>query len=392
MMPTEQVREAHGDLVESFRRFLHRRVRPLAADLPPGGVEAVPDEVRRAVRRTSAQHGFYAADFPEDVGGQGLDQVGMARLRISAARDDCALGQLAVAGPEGPSQALLAATPQQRERYLRPLVEGRIIRCLALTEPDAGSDAAGIRSRARRVAGGWVIDGRKTFVTNGAEADVALVVARTDGEAPGAVGTAATTFLVDRGTPGYQPVRRIPCMWEGDARWEVVLEGCFVPDGQVLGGPEAVGSGLLDMFESLAYGRVAIAALCVGLGYRALRYGVDYARARTAFGRRIGEYQHVQQHLVEAHVRLRAAELLVLDAAGQLDAQDNAAAAAATAKLAASEWAFAAADGVLQVLGGIGYARDLPVEELVRQLRLYRIVDGTSELQKVIVARELLRL
>src|SRR5262249_13678004 len=150
------------------------------------------------------------------------------------------LGQFAVAGPEGPSHALLAATPEQRERYLRPLVEGRITRCLALTEPDAGSDAANIRSRATPVAGGWVINGRKTFVTNGPEADGALVVART-GPSPA---TAATTFLVDRGTPGYQPVRRIPCMWEGDARWEVVLEDCFVADSQVLGGAPAVGTGL----------------------------------------------------------------------------------------------------------------------------------------------------
>ena len=386
-MLSAQVRPEHAALVESFRRFIRRGLRPLAADLAAGGLEAVPAELRREVRRRSAEHGFYAADFPEDVGGQGVDQVGMAQLRISAARDDCALGQLAVAGPEGPTHALLAATPQQRERYVRPLVEARISRCLALTEPDAGSDASRIRSRARRVAGGWVINGRKTFVTNGAEADVALVVARTDGESGLTGGTAATTFLVDQGTPGYQPTRRIPCMWEGDARWEVVLEDCFVPDGQVLGGPEAVGSGLLDMFESLAYGRVAIAALCVGLGY-----GVDHARRREAFGRRIGEYQHVQQHLVDAHVRLRAAELLVLDAAAELDAGNNQAVAAATAKLAASEWAFAAADGVLQVLGGMGYASDLPVEELVRQLRLYRIVDGTSELQKVIIARELLRL
>jgi alkylation response protein AidB-like acyl-CoA dehydrogenase len=382
--------DEHHQLLDSFARFVDRSLRPL--DQAGPAVDEVAAELRALVRQRAGAAGFYAPDFPAAFGGQDLDQLGAARLRMAAARSSCALAQYAVAGPEGPTPLLLSATPEQQKRYLTPLVRGELTRCLALSEPEAGSDASALRTTAERDADGWRINGVKTFVTNGAEADVALVVARTAESAIPLRGSvpAATVFLVDKGTPGYRPTRRIGCMWQGEPRWEVVLDDCRVPDSHVLGGPEAVGLGLYVVLESFLAGRVAIAAKCVGMAYRAYDLALPYARDRKAFGAPIGSYQHVQRLLVDAHTRLRAAELVVLDAAERVDAGTATPADAATAKLVASEWAGDIIDDMLQVFGGAGYSRDLPIEGLLRQARLYRIVDGTSEVQRVIIARELL--
>jgi acyl-CoA dehydrogenase len=384
------MRDEHRELLDSFNRFVDQSLRPLNPSAPPA--DEVAPELLAQVRQRAGAAGFYAPEYPSTLGGQDLDQVGAARLRIAAARSTCALAQYAVAGPEGPTPLLLSATPEQQRRYLVPLVRGELTRCMALTEPEAGSDTSAIRTTAVRCADGWRINGVKTFVTNGAEADLALVIARTTESATPLRGSvpATTVFLVDRGTPGYRPTRRIDCMWQGENRWEVVLDDCLVQHSQVLGGTEAVGLGMYAVLESFLAGRLAIAAKCVGMAYRSYDLALPYARHRTAFGAAIGSYQHVQRLLVDAHVRLRAAELLVLDTAERVDAGTATPADAATAKLVASEWACEVIDDMLQVFGGAGYSRDLPIEGLLRQARLFRIVDGTSEVQRVVIAREVL--
>jgi alkylation response protein AidB-like acyl-CoA dehydrogenase len=384
----------HQKLLEAFDDFVDRELAPLEEGAEWIGEDRVPSDLARHTRRRSAECGFYGPDFSVKLGGRGLDPVGMALLRIHAAAMPSRLAQVAMAGPEGPTPLLLLGTNEQQQRYLRPLVEGRTTRCLALTEPDAGSDTSVLKTSARRVPGGWALTGRKMYVTNGAEADVAIVLATCDErrQSPKRNGSSITAFIIERGTRGVKVIREINGMWGGERRYELALEHCVVPDASVLGGEAGIGMGLFQTLDCLAYGRLATSAICVGLARQALERAVQHARKRRAFGVPIGRHQHVQAHLVDAQVNLEAAELLVLRAAWRQEQGIDTLADAAIAKLSATENAFRIIDSAIQVLGGAGYTRDLPLERLLRQVRLYRIVDGTSEIQKVIIANSLLEL
>lgn len=379
-------------MLDGFDEFVERDLGPLEQGADWAEHDQVPATVAEKVRHMSGELGFYGADFPTDDGGLGVDEVGSALLRMRAGAHRCRLAQVAVSGPEGPTRLLLAGTPEQRRRYLHPLVRGRAIRALALTEPEVGSDVSALRCRAERTSGGWLLNGVKSFVTNGAEADFVIVFAVTEPAAPPLNTPRVTAFLVDRDTPGLSVRREVKGMWSGNRRYELGLRDCRVPAGSVLGGDAGVGNALWQALDNFGDGRLAIAATCVGLATQALAVAVAHARERHAFGVPIGQHQHVQEHLVTAHMETAAAELLVLRAAWRASRHLDTPADAALAKLAAAEKCFRAVDSALQVLGGLGYTRDVPVERLLREVRMYRIVDGTSEIQKVIVARTLLDL
>ena len=367
--------------------FVEAELEPLLHDAPWAAEDHIPAEIAGHIRRRSAEHGFYGGDFPADVGGRGVDPLGAALLRIHAAQARCRLASVAMSGPEGPTPLFLLGTVDQRQRYLRPLVEARATRALALTEPQAGSDTSALTCRAVRVGDGWTLNGVKTFVTNAADADVVIVLALT-GESSRNV-PELTAFLVERGSPGMHVVREIEAMWGGAKRYELLFSDCFVPLNAVLGGELGVGNALFQMLDSLGHGRIAIAATCVGFAKQALALALEHAVRRHAFGVAIARHQHVQEHLVSAHLEIEAAELLVLRAAWRQSRNDDELSDAALAKLAATEGAFRAIDSALQVFGGVGYTRDLPIERLLREVRLYRIVDGTTEIQKLIVAGSL---
>lgn len=366
-------------LVETFTTFVRRELQPMERDVEWRYEDEIPQSVLRAVHRRSAELGFYAPDYPESVGGVGLSQLGMSALREQAFRLPGRLASHAVAGPSGPSGLLLNGSLEQQQRYLAPLVAGQATRALALTEAGAGSDAAAIVTRADQVSGGWRLNGSKYFITNAGYADIIIVVAKV------ADSSRTAAFIVEREDPGLRIGRRIHGMNDEQGQWEVVFDNCFLPDDRMIDGDAHY-----EALQNFAKGRLAIAATCVGMALRALDLGFEYADQRTTFGQPISSYQHVQRHLVDGWVETRCAQLLTYDTAIALDAGGAAMRESAAAKLKASEMAYQVIDSVLQVFGGAGWTRDLPLERLLRQVRMWRIVEGTSELLRVIIARTLL--
>ncbi|MFE0589868.1 acyl-CoA dehydrogenase family protein [Micromonospora echinospora] len=377
--PAAVFEDEHRELLDSFGAFVRRELAPLAAELGEAGHPSY--DLCSYVRQRSAQLGFYAGDYPESLGGSGMPFSAVVALNHVAGRTGCRLAPYALAGSEGPSPLLLGGTDAQVKRYLEPLVRGQRTRCLALTEPDAGSDAFRLSTTARRVDGGWVISGRKTFVSNAARADLVLVVAAVDTPAGH---RRPAVFVLEQGHPGMRLGQRYEGM-SGEVLHELVLDAAEVPDDALLGDPtepDALGASI----GSLSRGRLMVAAQCNGIAEYALSLGVEYARHRRAFGRPIGDYQHVQEHLVTSRAELEASKVLTLACARLVDAGVEPPENAALAKLTASTMAVRVVDRALQVHGATGWVRGHPLEFLYRQVRTMTIIEGTTEIQKVIIA------
>ena len=377
----------YAELQRNLVDFVERELRPLEeAELDPERDE-VPIELRDRVRRRSAELGFYAPDFPEDLGGSGLPQLGMVLLREAAARTGCRLAAFTTYGPEGPTGLLLSATDEQKKRYLAPLITAEKSMCFALTEPDAGSDAQNIRTTAVRDGTEWILTGTKHFITNGAHADFALVFAVTDNEKKASGGI--TAFLVDRESPGFHVGRAQRGMVEGEGQWELIFDGCRVSEDQILGGPESVGMGFYAAMQFLAMGRLSIAAICNGIAEFCLRLGIEHAQSREAFGRPIGKNQYVQGHIVESLIEIKASKLMSYECASKYDGGEVVIQESSIVKLYASEMVNRVVDRMIQVHGGMGWMRDLPLERIYRLVRIFPLVEGTSEIQKHIIAKTL---
>jgi alkylation response protein AidB-like acyl-CoA dehydrogenase len=377
----------YAELRRDLVAFIDRELKPLeAADLSPER-DDVPVELRDRVRRRSAELGFYAADFPEDLGGSGLPQLGMVLLREAAARTGCRLAAFTLYGPEGPTGVLLAGTDEQKKKYLMPLITAEKSMCFALTEPDAGSDAQSIKTTASKDGDEWVINGRKHFITNGKHADFALVFAANDKEKKAQGGI--TAFLVEKGTPGFSVGRGQIGMVEGEGQFELLFDDCRVSDEQVLGGPANVGLGFYSAMQFLAMGRLSIGAMCNGIADYCLSLGLDYAKERVAFDRPIGKNQYVQGHLVDSLIELRASKLLTYECAWKYDHGDPVVQESSIVKLYASEMVNRVVDRMIQVHGGMGWMRELPLERIYRLVRIFTLVEGTSEIQRYIIAKTL---
>jgi len=367
----------HRELVGAFEDFVRRELVPLAGELPPE-TDVVPADLRDYVRTRSAKLGFYAGDYPEALGGADMPMVAVVLLHHAAGRSGCLLAPYALANAEGPSPILRFGTEEQIKRYLVPLVRAEATRCLALTEPGTGSDAFALTTTARQdeATGEWVLNGHKTFVSNADRADFAVVVARVGDEGP-------TAFVAPMDTPGLRVGQRYVGM-SGEPVFEMLLTDARLPADAVVGG---VGAAMGDTMDSLSRGRIVVAAMCNGIAEHALKLGVDYARQRVAFGSTIGSFQHVQEHLVTSKADLEAAKLLTLACARQLDEGEASPENAALAKLTASETAVRVVDRALRVHGANGWLRGHPLERLYRHVRMMTIIEGTSEIQKVIIAR-----
>ena len=377
--------EEYAELQGNLTTYVERELRPLEeSELDPER-DDVPLELRDRIRRRSAELGFYAADFPEDLGGSGLPQLGMVLLREAAARTGCRLAAFATYGPEGPTGVLLSGTDEQKKKYLAPLITAEKSMCFALTEPDAGSDAQNIRTTATKDGSDWIINGRKHFITNGKHADFALVFAANDKDKRAQGGI--TAFLVEKGTPGFEVGRGQVGMVEGEGQFELVFNDCRVPEEQVLGGPESVGMGFYAAMQFLAMGRLSIGAMCNGIADFALNLGLDYAKNRTAFDRPIGKNQYVQGHLVESRIELKASKLMTYECAWKYDNGDAVIQESSIVKLYASEMVNRVVDRMIQVHGGMGWMRELPLERIYRLVRIFTLVEGTSEIQKYIIAK-----
>jgi alkylation response protein AidB-like acyl-CoA dehydrogenase len=377
--------DEYAELQKDLTGFIDRELRPLEKDHLDPESDDVPVELRDQVRRRSAELGFYAADFPEDLGGSGLPQLGMVLLREAAARTGCRLAGFTLYGPEGPTGVLLSGTDEQKKKYLTPLITAEKSMCFALTEPDAGSDAQNIRTSAVKDGDEWVLNGRKHFITNGKHADFALVFAANDREKKAQGGISA--FIVERGTPGFEVGRGQRGMVEGEGQFELVFDNCRVHEEQILGGPENVGMGFYSAMQFLAMGRLSIAALCNGIADYCLELGTEYAKARKAFDRPIGKNQYVQGHLVESLIDIKAARLMTYECAWKYDHGDPVIQESSIVKLYSSEMVNRVVDRMIQVHGGMGWMRELPLERIYRLVRIFTLVEGTSEIQKYIIAK-----
>jgi acyl-CoA dehydrogenase len=288
----------------------------------------------------------------------------------------------------GSQGIVIDGTEDQRRRYLPRLARGEIIGSFALTEAESGSDAASLRSSAKRDGDHYVLNGAKRFITNAPEAGLFTVMARTDPAEPGAHGISA--FLVEAGTPGLvlgKPDRKMG--QQGAHTCDVIFDDCRVPATQLLGGRE--GQGFKTAMKVLDRGRLHISAVCVGVAERLIRDSLAYAATRKQFGQAIAEFQLVQAMLADSRTEAYAARCMVLDAATRRDAGENVTTEAACCKLFASEMVGRVADRAVQIHGGAGYMADYGIERFYRDVRLFRIYEGTSQIQQLVIARNMLR-
>jgi acyl-CoA dehydrogenase len=379
-------------LRKSFGTFLDREVRPIEDGLFEDLTGLDPDRERLyegalAVRRRSAQEGFYACYLPEAVGGWGVSTLGTALLVEEAARSGIRLAPLAlgVPNPSGPSPMLLQLPEHLWPTYLLPLVRAEKTMCFALTEPEAGSDAQAIRTTARRDGDGWVIDGMKHYITNGDKADFAVVFAVTDKEkrADGGI----TAFVVPR---DQYRVGKVQVTMADAHPAELWFDGARVPGDHVVG---EVGRGFQAAMSFLNGGRAGFAAQSLGLAEFCLEQAIAHARSRTAFGKPLAANQGVSFPLAECKAEIEAMRWMTYHLAWAVDRKDQSAQDtmldSSIAKFYCTERAYAVADRCLQVFGGMGLLREGPVERVLRHLRVLRVVEGASEVQKLVIARSL---
>jgi acyl-CoA dehydrogenase len=370
-------------IVSTVRGFVEREIYPHEAEVERTG--RVPPDLAAEIRAKTLALGFYACNFPESVGGAGLSHLDFALVERELGRGSMALTHFF----GRPQNILMACKGEQVERYLKPAVRGERMDALAMTEPEAGSDIRSMRTTARRAGGDWLLNGTKHFISGAEHADFVIVFAATgaDAESPGK--KAITAFLVDRGTPGFT-IRAgyTSVSHRGYPNSVLEFDDCRLPDGQVLG---PVHGGLAVMNEWLYATRITVAAMCVGRARRVLDLALDQAATRRQFGQPIGRFQGVGFQLADMATEIDAADWLTLAAAWRLDAGLPANREIASAKLHASEMLARVTDAALQIHGGMGLMDDLPLERFWRDARVERIWDGTSEIQRHIIARELLR-
>ena len=366
-------------IVQVTRAFVERELYPHEEEVEQTGV--LRPELRDEIAQTAIRAGLYAANMPEEVGGAGLDTVTWVLFEKELGRANYALHS-AVGRP---SNILLAGTPAQKERYLLPCVRGERRDCMAMTEPGAGSDLRGMRTKATREGDGWRIKGTKHFISHADESDFVIMYARTD-DTPD--GKAISTFLVDFDTPGVEVHDGYRNVSHRGYTNSIIDFDCHVP-GDALLGEEGTGFDLAGTW--LGSTRLQVAASCLGRAERALDLAVRHAAEREQFGQKIGRFQGISFKLADMAVELKAAELMTLEAAWKYDEGLASDSDIAMAKLKATEMLAMVADEAIQIHGGMGLMDELPLERIWRDARIERIWDGTSEIQRHIISRAMLR-
>jgi len=372
--------EEHRLVQQTAREFATREILPVASQLD--AEHRFPAEIVRGL----AELGLMGVTVPEEYGGAGMDHVAYVLAMEEVARACASTAAIMSVNNSLVCDPILRyGTEEQKRRYLPVLASGRELGCYCLTEPQAGSDAASLQTTARLDGESWVLNGTKVFVTNAREAWVFIVYARTE-ELPGARGISA--FLVERDYPGItvgKVERKMGLL--ASSTCEVLLEDCRVPRENLLG---ARGEGFKVALSTLDGGRIGIAAQAVGIARAALEEGVAYAKERRQFGRPIAEFQAIQWKIADMATRIEAARLLTLRAAWLRDQGKRCTVEASMAKLFASETAMFAAHQGVQIFGGYGYIKDYPVERYFRDAKITEIYEGTSEIQRMVIARNLL--
>ncbi len=373
--------EDHRALQSSLRAFCEEKVKPFAREWD--SAESLPREVLRDL----GELGAMGVLVTEQYGGAAMDALAMAVVVEEIARHDGSLA-LTVASHNGlgTSHVRLFGSEAQRRKYLPKLASGEWLAAWALTEPGSGSDAAGMKSTAVRRGDGWVLNGSKTFITQGTVADVFVVLALTS---PERRQKGVTGFILEKGLKGFsQRAMHGKLGMRSSDTAELFFENVEVPDSQRLG---ELGHGFIDTLQILDRGRITIGALAVGLGRGALEESVAYAQQRTAFGHPIAEFQALRWMMADMKVENDAARLLVHRAARMADSGRPFTKEASMAKLFASEAAMRACNKAIQIHGGYGYTREFPVERYLRDAKLCEIGEGTSEIQRTIIGRQIIK-
>lgn len=368
-----------SEIASLARDFASRELRPHAEEWDRA------QKFPRSVVHHLGELGFLGMLLPEEWDGLGLDTLSYLEALEQIAWGDASVAVAMSVHNSLPTQMILAhGSDEQKERWLKPMARGELLGAFALSEADAGSDAAAISAQARRVDGGWVLNGSKAWITNGGFGDVVVAMCRTDTpeDRRGARGIGA--FILTTDMDGYLVGKKEDKMGQRASETVgIAFEEMFVPDDRVLGDPSM---GFAYALQGLNSGRLGIAALAIGVAQAALEHAVAYADEREQFGRSIREFQGMEFKLADMATRVRAARALLRDAAA-----DRSRDSAAMAKLFASEAAMYVTTEAIQVFGGYGYMKEYPVERLFRDAKVTEIYEGTSEVQRMVIARELYR-
>jgi acyl-CoA dehydrogenase len=374
--------ETRDQLIETVRRFVAERLRPIEAQVSED--DAIPDAIIGEMRAL----GLFGLSIPEAYGGLGLSMEEEALVAMELGRTSpafrSAIGTNVGIGSQG---LVMFGTPEQKAKWLPGVASGEIVASFALTEPEAGSDSAAVQTRARREGDVYVLDGTKRFITNAKRAGLFTVMARTDPDKKGAAGVSA--FLVPRDLPGLtigKPEKKMG--QQGAHISDVIFEGVRVPAENRLG---EEGQGFKIAMQVLDRGRLHISAVCVGVAERLIRDCVAYAAERKQFGQPLANFQLIQAMIADSKTEALAARALLMDSARKRDAGDNVTLEAAATKLFASEMVGRVADRAVQLFGGAGYVSAYGIERLYRDVRIFRIYEGTSQIQQLVIARETMK-
>jgi acyl-CoA dehydrogenase len=371
-------------LLTQVRAYVRERWHPMENEVEQ--LDAVPDSVVDELRR----HGFFGWSIPQAYGGLGLttEELILAAFEISQA--SVALRARVGTNTGIGSEALVAdGTPEQKQRWLPRMATGELTGCLALTEPDAGSEASNVQTTARLDGDHYILSGRKCYITNAPIADVFTVVARTELGSKGSSGLSA--FIVERGTPGLSTGPAYKKMGQaGSPVSDVVFEDCRVPVANLIGGQEGVG--FKTIMKVLNKQRLHLSALCTGPAIRMLELAVDHTQKRQQFGQPVGNFQLLQAMVADSQTEIYAAQSMILEAARARDRGEDVALTASMCKYFASEMCGRVADRCVQMFGGAGYVADFsPIERYYRDVRLFRLYEGTSQIHQMNIAKQVLR-
>ncbi len=376
-------RKTFKALIDGIERYIAERLVPMERSV------AENDEVPADIITEMRELGLFGLSIPEEYGGLGLNMSEEIEVAICLGATTPAFRSVFGTNIGIGSQGIIIdGTEEQKKHYLPKLATGEIISSFALTEPEAGSDAGSLKTRAVKKGKNYILNGTKRYITNAPSADIFTLMARTDPETSSAKGI--TAFIVERKTKGLKigtPDRKMG--QQGAKTADVILQDCVVPERNIIGGVEGVG--FKTAMKVLDRGRLHISGVSVGIAERLIRECILYTNERKQFGKLISEFQLIQAMLADSKAEAYAAKCMVFDAAAKKDKGENITLEAACTKMFSTEMVGKVADRAVQIFGGAGYISDYPIERLYRDVRLFRIYEGTTQIQQLIIARELLK-
>ena len=377
-----QATEEMLDMKRMVRDFVRKEILPIEMKIEEEA--KIPEHLIKSFK----EMGFYGITIPKEYGGLGLGTLGYCLILEELAQANAGIRtHIHVNNSIGSKAIALDGTDEQKQKYLPDLASGKKIAAFGLTEPNAGSDAAALETTAVQDGDDWVINGTKHFITNGPSADVYSIMALTDKEKRARGGI--TAFIVERGTPGFSIGQIHNAMGgRGAQQSELVFDDCRVPNENILG---EIGQGFRTAMKTLDDGRLTLSAAALGMAQRCLDLSVEHAKTRVQFGKPIATKQAIQFMIADMATQIHATRCMLYDAAERSDRGERITKEAAMIKLDASEMACRVADTALQIHGGMGWMKECPIERIYRDVRIMRIVEGTSEIQRIIISREILR-